>query len=188
MSQGILLGPGTSDYQSLGYLRISRDVPSSDNHLSQVQVIPRIPWDILGYPMMSSGQLPQIGYIGPVTWTQGRIGNSYDVPGQPQDYRNVQEFSLASLGTPRVVPSCPSVLSYPKNPRDMWWQSQTTWHLHSPFDSPRNFYHNNLLASADRSNASTHFYYPYRKFMLAHTNFKTQYLRAPRYTVYELLI
>ena len=130
--------------------------------------------------MMSSGQLPQIG-IGPVTWTQGHIGNSYDVPGQPRDYRNVQQFPLTSLGTTRVVPSCPSVLSHPKNPRDMWWQSQTTWHLHSLLDSPRIF----LLASADRSNAATHFYYPYRKFVLAHTNFTAQYLRVPKWWMYR---
>jgi len=30
--------------------------------------------------------------------------------------------------------------------------------LHSPFDSPRTLYHNHLFASADGSNAATHFY------------------------------
>ena len=53
MSQGILLGPEISYCQSLGHLGISQDVPSSDNHLSQVQVVPRRPWDISGYPGMS---------------------------------------------------------------------------------------------------------------------------------------
>jgi len=48
-----LVGPGTGDCQSVGHLGISPDVPSSDNHLSLVQVVPTIPWDIPGYPEMS---------------------------------------------------------------------------------------------------------------------------------------
>ena len=62
-----LLGPGTSDYQSLGHPGTSRV-----DYLDLGQVIARS-WDIPGYPEMSQGMKGSVGYLKTLDGNSGQL-------------------------------------------------------------------------------------------------------------------
>jgi len=75
MSQGILGTTWTwdKDCQSLGHLRISRDVPRySWDYLDLGQMIARA-WDISGYPEMSQGIKGSVGYLKTLDGNPGQL-------------------------------------------------------------------------------------------------------------------
>jgi len=106
--QCLVPGP-SSPKNTLGHLRISRDVPSSDNHLSQVQVVPSLssPKNTLGH-LGISRDVP--GYS---TWTWDKwlpeLGTSQDILGCPKLWQ-----SLAP------GPSSPKK-KYPRTSQEILW-------------------------------------------------------------------